>query len=74
VVGFFATSAFHFLLAIYKAAEPDSGQGEYETPIFSKTRFKRPPFWIFANLRASHSPGLKLPNTFSISISTSAKK
>jgi hypothetical protein len=37
-------------------------------------RFKRSPFGIFINLRASYSLGLKLPITFSVSISTSAKK
>jgi hypothetical protein len=64
VASFFDTSTFHFLIATYEASEPGRGRGAYDTPIFSRTRFKQPPFGIFAILRASCSFSLKLPNTF----------
>jgi hypothetical protein len=72
--GFFATSAFLFLLADYQAAEPGWGRAKYRTPICSNTRFKRPPFRIFTTTRVSYSLGLKLLSTLLASVSTSAKK
>jgi hypothetical protein len=73
-VGFFATSAFCFLLTDYEAVEPGWGWGKYSTPICSSTRFKRLLFRIFATLRASYSLDPKLPSTLSVSVSTSTKK
>jgi hypothetical protein len=71
--GFFDTSAFHFLLATCEASEPGRGWGAYDTPICSRTQFKRPVFRIIAILRVSYSLGPKLPTTLSASISISAK-
>jgi hypothetical protein len=38
--GFFDTSAFHFFIAACEASELARGQGAYDTPICSRTRFK----------------------------------
>jgi hypothetical protein len=58
-VGFFDTSTFHFMIAAYEASEPGRGQGAYDTPICSRTQFKRPPFGIIAMQRVSYSFGPK---------------
>jgi hypothetical protein len=72
-VGFFDTSSFHFLITACEASEPGMEWGAYDTPIYSRTRFKQPPFGMFATLRASYSFCRKLPNTLSASIFISAK-
>jgi hypothetical protein len=40
MAGFFDTLAFHFLIAACEALEPGRGRGAYDTPIYSRTRFK----------------------------------
>jgi hypothetical protein len=72
-VGFFDTSAFHFLRATCEASESGTGWGAYGTPICSRTQFKRPPFGMFATLRASCYFVLKLPKTLLTSTSISTK-
>jgi hypothetical protein len=74
MIGFFNTSAFHFLTASWEASEPRTGHGAYDTPICSKTHFKRLPFGIFATMRVSYSFGSKLSKILLASVSISTKK
>jgi hypothetical protein len=49
------------------------GRGAYNTPIYSRTWFKQPPFEMFAVPRVSYSYGPKLPSTLLASVSIFAK-